>query len=114
MTVTECVGLADSMLPNGFSSIIKIRWLSELEGRIKVELMEEAVPVKALTSTNGSTQLSVPHPYDQLYWMYLVAMMHHMMGDRDRYENSAALFNTAYQNFAKYVHRKGEAYGRRE
>ncbi len=110
MTIESCLQLVDTMLPNGVASTIKRRWLSEIEGRVRVELLglspAEIRPFGA--DTPADTELCVPHPYDQLYWLYLMAMMDYMDGDEARYENSAALFNAAFQTYAKWLKRKGE------
>jgi hypothetical protein len=107
MTVNECLTLTDSICPNGVGADIKCRWLSELEGRIQVELLGTAGPARLLDAkTDGNTTLSAKHPYDQLYWMYLTALIELLMGDGVRYENRAALFNTAYQNYTKHLIRQ--------
>lgn len=107
MTVSECLTLTDSICPNGMEAGVKCRWLSELEGRIRMELLGTVGPVVPLDAeTDGDITLSAPHPYDQLYWMYLTALVELQMGDEARYENRAALFNTAYQNYAKHLMRQ--------
>lgn len=49
----------------------------------------------------------MPFPYDQIYWMYLTALLEYARGDSARYEIGAALFNAAYRNYAKYLVRTG-------
>ena len=58
-------------------------------------------------STAKDTMLCVPHPYDQIYWMYLLAMAGFVRGDSTLYENAASMFNMAYQNYGKLVKRRG-------
>jgi hypothetical protein len=36
-----------------------------------------------------------------------MAMMDYVNGDLARYENSAALFNIAYQNYGKWLKKRG-------
>ncbi len=104
MTLNTCLALTDTILPNSMDVEVKCRWLSELEGRIRVELLGESPSGTPFDLTeSGHAELTVPYPYDQLYWMYLCAMIEYAMGDTARYENGAALFNTAYQNYAKYL-----------
>ena len=102
MTCDTCMSIADTLAPNRVPEQIKRRWLCELEGRILVEL--EGVSPETLTppeETQPAT-LSVPYPYDRMYWMYILAMLDYVSGDGARYENSAALFNSAYQSYAKF------------
>lgn len=109
MTIETCMRLVDEMEPNGVPSEIKLRWLSEVEGKVKVELLGEDPAQVALldTDTPVTTELEAPHPFDQLYWLYLVAMTDCMNGDVARYENAATLFNAAYQNFGRWLKRQG-------
>ena len=108
MTLGYCMELVDSIAPNGYDESIKKRWLSELDGRVRVELHDEAIDgvsdFGASTSTN--TQLAAPFPFDQMYWMYLIAMLDLANGDTARYLNSATMFNSAYENYAKWLIRR--------
>jgi hypothetical protein len=101
MTIETCIGLVDAMEPNGYSEEVKRRILEELEGRVRVEL-------HGCASAEPDGKLTVPYPYDQIYRFYLLAMIFHMEGDRDRYESAAALFNAAYLNYGKWLKRRGE------
>ncbi len=109
MTIHTCINLVDAMAPNGVEPLVKLRFLGEVEGKVKVELLgespEASIPFDETTAE--TTELCVPHPYDQLYWLYLMAMMDYVNGDTARYENGAALFNIAYQNYGKWLKRKG-------
>lgn len=109
MTLNTCLSFVDSLLPNALPQATKCRWLSELEGRIRVELLGQSAAAQAplTVSEAGDTALAVPFPYDQLYWMYLLALIEYTNGDYARYENGAALFNTAYRGYAKYLIRAG-------
>lgn len=104
MTSDTCMALVDTLAPNGVEASVKLRWLCELEGRIRVELKHQ--PPAELSLEIGS-DLSVPYPFDQLYWMYLVAMIDFINHDCSRYENSAAMFNMAYRSYAKWLQREG-------
>ena len=101
MTVSACLDLVDSMLPNAADASVKRRWLTELEGRIRVERLGE--PAGSFPALDADSDLLVPAPFDQLYWMYLIALIEYTSGDTSRYANAAALFNTAYQSYAKYL-----------
>ena len=99
MTIETCISMVDAIEPNGYSEAVKHRILGEVEGRLRVELHGEA-------PGESDGVLTVPHPYDQLYRFYLLAMIFHMNGDRDRYENAAALYNAAYLNYGKWLKRR--------
>lgn len=109
MTIESCMHLVDAMMPNRMPEAVKRRFLGEAEGRVMVELLgretKDASPFD--TATPAATELSAPHPYDQLYWLYVVAMMECVNGNTARYENAATLFNTVFHSYGKFLKRKG-------
>lgn len=106
MTYETCMYMVDQLQPNQVPQPVKNRWLGELEGRVQVEL-EGASPSNLMPPEllGEDITLSAPFPYDNIYWLYLLAMLDFASGDGARYENSAALFNAAYHNYAKWVAR---------
>jgi hypothetical protein len=101
--------LVDGMRPNGFSEAVKRRFLGEVEGKVRVELLGEepgTVPVMD-ENTPADTELTAPTPFDQLYLLYVMAMMDHVEGDTARYENTAILFNAVFQSYGKWLKRRG-------
>ena len=109
MTIEGCIRLVEAMFPGAMDEALSLHFLGEIEGKVKVELHGEdpAVSVQFDGTTDKGTVLSVPPPYDQIYWLYLVAMASFVSGDASRYENAAALFNIAYQNYGKLLMRRG-------
>ena len=109
MTIASCMQLVDKVLPNRIPEELKLRFLGEIEWKVRVELLEEDPDDLPSFSANTSfsTELIAPPPYDQLYWQYLLAMVCHICGDAARYENAASLFNVSYQGYAKWLKRRG-------
>ena len=109
MTIGTCMNLVDTMIPNGVAASVKLRFLGEIEGKVRVELLGEPPDEEwdFNEQTSQSTELCVPHPFDQLYLLYVMAMVHYVGGEIARYENGAALFNAAYQSYGKWLKRKG-------
>ena len=109
MTIETCMNLVDSMMPNGVEPAVKLRFLGEIEGRVRVELHGESPDGEYDFDgkTPVDTELCVPHPFDQLYLLYVMAMMDYVSGAVSRYENGAAMFNTAYQSYGKWLKRRG-------
>lgn len=109
MTIENCMKLVDAMMPNGVEPSVKLRFLGEIEGKVRVELLGESPDetVDFNEDTPAGTMLCVPHPFDQLYLLYVMAMMDYVGGYTSRYENGAAMFNTAYQSYGKWLKRKG-------
>ena len=109
MTIDACMRLVDELMPNRIPREVKLRLLGEVEGKVRVELLGEepdAAPVID-ENTPADTELSAPAPFDQLYLLYVMAMMDHTEGDTARYENTAILFNAVYQGYGKWLKRRG-------
>lgn len=109
MTVNHCIELVDTMMPNRMDASVKLRFLGEIEGKVRVELLgEDPGQVPALDDgTQGETELCAPAPFDQIYLLYVMAMMDYLNGDVSRFENGAALFNQVYQSYGKWLKRRG-------
>ena len=109
MTIETCMSLLDAMMPSGVSPAVKLRFLGEIEGKVRVELHGESPDGDCDfdESTPVGTVLAVPHPYDQMYLLYVMAMLDYVGGDTARYENGAAMFNAVYQSYGKWLKRRG-------
>lgn len=111
MTLQETLAACDRMKPNACPEQEKRRWLSELDGRIYRELLacHEGAPETFSgydMQTAGGTELLVPDRYAELYLYYLSAQIDFVNAEFVRYNNAAALYNTAYEAFANAYHRE--------
>lgn len=110
MTATEAIDELDAMHPNQFERAQKRRWLTRCEARLTREIVnthqggEDAKSVE-ITAENEGEALRAPAPYDELYVWYLQAQVDQANGELTRYNNSVALFNQAYQDYADAVNR---------
>lgn len=115
MTISEAIAICDAQKPNSYSDADKIRWLSDLDGMIQSEIIDthetEAGAGEAFAGYDpdaadvGETILLVPEPYADLYVKYLFSQIDFANAEFARYNNSAMLYNTAYQAYANYYHR---------
>ena len=111
MTKQQALDWASAVRPNSLPRELLLHFLEELEGRILLEIHQKSPKA---TSTSGAPyqlnpKLSVPSPYDRLYWSYLVAMIDLTMGDMQAYATSRPLFDEAFAAYARYYQRtKGE------
>ena len=109
MTIGKCISIAEGIAPSKHSRELKLRWISELEGKISVELFDKSPSDLSEydADSRDDLTLAVPFPFDQIYWMYLVAMLDLANGDNARYASSAGTFNSAFESYAKWVVRTG-------
>lgn len=111
MKLMEAIIAADDLIPNAYGIEEKIRWLSELDGKIKKEIIDthegyDLIPFDGYTTeTDRETQLLADPPYDGMYLDYLQMKIDYYNGETSRYENSSAAFEAAYSDFNRYYNR---------
>lgn len=112
MTIIEAINHIDELKPNGYSQPDKIRWLSRLDGRVKEEIIDthegaEDTAFSGYTDeTPPDTELLIPHPYDDVYGLWLEAQIDYANGEYTRYNNSISAFNYAYQVYERFYNRQ--------
>ena len=111
MTISDAIARIDNLKPNRFDLADKIRWLSELDGRIKNEIIDtheggdDSEFIGYGEDTDINTVLLVPYPYDDIYIRYLEMQIDYANGETAKYTNSSTLFNEAYVSFIRYYNR---------
>lgn len=112
MTIIEAINRIDDLKPNGYGQPQKVRWLSDLDGIIKTEIIdthkdgENVMFAGYDESTPLDTVLLVPAPYDDIYRYYLEAQIDYANGEYGKYNNSISMYNTAYAAYEKHYNRK--------
>lgn len=106
MIIAEIIERADTLRPNPFAAEEKIRWLSELDGKIAVDVFDDEEFSGYDISDSESRELILEDRYSDVYLFYLCAMIDFFSRDYGEYNNSIALFNSAYEKMAKTKHRK--------
>ncbi len=107
MTISEILAEVDEIKPNTYDDNIKIKWLSELDGKVFNELVtthehEDDIEFKGYTEADIDEELLIPFPYTDTYRNWLFAMIDYSNGETDRFSNSMVMFNNAYSTYAKY------------
>lgn len=111
MTLIEAITKIKAVKPNTFLQQDIIRWLSVLDGIIKKEIIDTHEGGEGVTfngyneSSDLTVDMLVPAPYDDIYIRWLEAQMDYANGEYNKYNNSVAIYNEAYTNFARYYNR---------
>jgi hypothetical protein len=111
MTIMGAINHLDAVKPNGYSQVEKIRWLSQLDGVVKTEIIDTHVGGENITFkgydelTPLTEELLVPHPYDEVYIRWLEAQIDYANGEFGKYRNSMTMYNTALEAYEKYYNR---------
>ena len=111
MTLMEAISHVDSIKPNRYTQVEKIKWLSILDGVVKTEIIDTHEGAEAVTF-NGyddiahlTTTLLIPAPYDDVYYRWLEARIDYANGEYGKFNNSITMYNAAYTAFEKYYNR---------
>lgn len=112
MTVFEAIARLDVIKPNGYTDVDKIRWLSDLDGRIKTEIIDtheggDEIPFEGYTRDTdiANVNLLVSAPYDDIYIKYLEAQIDYANAEFGRYNNSIVAFNSSFAAYERYYNR---------
>lgn len=111
MTIIEAINRTDNLNHNVYSQEQKIGWLSELDGKVKRDVIDTHEGAQDLVflgytkDTSLHTVLLVPMPYDCLYVHWLSAQIALANGEYDKYNASITLFNDEYTAFTGDYHR---------
>ena len=115
MTIQEALARCDGQKPNAYSEAEKIRWLSDLDGLVLQEIIRTHENKDGIGAEYAgydpeeagiqSQTLLIPEPYSDVYIKYLFAQIDFANAEFARYNNSAMLYNTAYQAYANFYNR---------
>lgn len=111
MTIIEAITHLNTVKPNAYGQVEKIKWLSQLDGMIKAEIIDtheggENITFNGYTESDLNTQMLVPYPYDKIYIHYLEMQIDYANNEYGKYNNSMVMYNTAYSAFEKYYNRE--------
>ena len=110
MTLREAIDRFDLTYPNPLEIGVKRRILSEFDGRLYSELLVHYEGAPRVFSGYGEhtppdTPLLAEYPFDDIYLKLLCAENDAVCGDIARYNNAAAAFNAAYNDYAAFINR---------
>ena len=104
-TFSEIIDRVDQNKPNAFEKTEKIRWLTELDGKVAAEVMMMSITgVRNLPKGDAALKSEplVGLPYEDIYDRYLEAMIDYHNGEFNNYQNSMEAYNWAYGKFLNW------------
>ena len=104
-TFAEIIERVDQNKPNAFEELEKLRWLTELDGKIAAEVMMMNVAgVRNLPRGEAALRCEplVSFPYEDLYDRWLEAKIDYHNGEYGNYQNSMEAYNAAYNGFVNW------------
>ena len=100
-TINEVIERNKAVKPDTYDETTKAEWLYRLDGRISKEIMHQEPPAHYIYPEDGDKELLVPFPYDDMYDYYLQAMIDYNNKEFKTYNNSLAMYNKAFGEYAK-------------
>ena len=107
-TINEVIERVSRTKPNTLSDKDKARILIELDGRVYAETTGADEPDRhppRKWPEDGDKPLLVEAPRDNIYDLYLTAMIEFYMREYANYNNTVELFNEAYQSYRAWYRR---------
>jgi hypothetical protein len=92
MKVRAAITRANALRPNTLSEEQKYAWLYELDGKLSEDMELEEVPENPFPA---DAELLMPYPCDNIYELYLVAMIDFYNQESALYQNDMGMFNAA-------------------
>ena len=106
MTIREALNIVDKLLPNVYDEEDKMKGLKDIESQIYREIiLTHENPIEMTDFTDDSSELFAPSPYDNLYTSYVEAQIYFTQKEIPRYNNTMAVFNEEYREYANWYNR---------
>lgn len=105
-TIQEIIDRADANRPNAFSRMTKLKWISDLDGKIAADVFLMGIEEIRQLEYKGEEGLQkeplVSYPHDDIYDLWLEAKIDAANGEYNRYQNSMQLYNESFGNFVRW------------
>jgi hypothetical protein len=101
-TINTVIERVKRLTPNTVDERDQAKWVISLDNRVYNDVTGEAfpenIPVKSWPE-DGDKPLLAETPYDNIYVLYLAAMVYFSLGEYDDYNNVVEQFDQAFKEF---------------
>lgn len=105
-TINEVIERVDKIKPCSYGDKEKARWLMELEGKLFLEVLQgEGESPPSRFPEDGGKPLIAEFPYDNIYDLYLQAMIDFHNREIQNYNNSMTMYAVALDEFKRWYRR---------
>lgn len=112
MTILQAIQKIDTLKPNTYTQSEKVAWLNTIEGLIKRNVIDTHEDGEGIEFTGYDqdtpvdTEMIVYQPYDELYVLWLEAMINYTNGEFVKYNNTIIRVNDMQQAYANDYNRR--------
>ena len=101
MTPNKIIERIDRMRPNAYTEEEKFKWVADLEGMVHRLVFQETEYTPLVYPDDADKELMIPDPFDDSYILYVEAMIDYSNREYGNYNNSAALFQSRFDEYRK-------------
>ena len=111
-TMNTVIEQVDRLKPNAYTDEDKYRWINQLEGLVSAQVFEKDAPEYSLPD-DADIPLLVGHPFDDIYELYVSAMIDYYNREYNNYNNAVLMFKERLDQFkAWYIQHNTNSSGR--
>lgn len=115
MTVNEAITTCCDLKPSQYDDVHMLRWLSDVEQKLIDDIFSRHEGMEVIferyTENSMEEELLAPDPYSELYVHYLMSQIDYYNNEIGRYQNTAAMYNQKWKEFADYWNRTHKSTG---
>ena len=100
-TMNTVLAQVDALKPNACTDEDKCRWIGLLEGLVSIEVYDEQPPVLRFPE-DADRELRLQHPYDELYSLYVMAMIDFANREYGSFNNTLLVFRERLEQLKAY------------
>ncbi len=107
MFLAELIAMIDEIKPNQYTKEQKVRWLSEIEGIVVDDVLNnyEGNDIEFTSyeyDSDMEKELLVPERFSDIYINYINAKIDFQNMETEQYNNDVAMFEASMEQFKKY------------
>jgi len=91
-TMNTVIGYVDGVKPNVYTDEDKCRWINQLEGMLSAEVFHDPEPLGYAIPDDADRPLRVGHPFEEIYSLYVMAMIDFHNREYGNYNNTMLMF----------------------
>lgn len=110
MRIIEAIHTLDNLKPNAYSQEDKVKWLSEVDAKVKTLIIDthesgENVSFSGYSDADLNAELLIPDQFAECYLRWMEAQIHYQNEEFGKYNNAMHLYNSAWDAYKNYYNR---------
>lgn len=107
-TMNQVIAHVDRVNPNVYTSEDKYEWMKTLDGLVAHEVLQEEAPDYQIPR-GADRELLVASPYDDIYRLYVSAMIYLHNREYEDYNNAVLVFQNRFEQYKAWYIRHNAA-----